>query len=253
MSVVLYPPNAVYSWRHVPSWMLLTLAAGSVNAGAFLACERYVSHVTGTAMRVGLNGDMENLVAEATLVLGCFILGAMASVLALEARHRRGKPVAYASPLVVVALLLIGVAAAGSHGVFGPFGGSVEVLSDLVLVSILSFAMGLQNAAVATTTGMAVRTTHLTGPATDLGVHLATALCVKGEERRASLRAAALRGGKIIAFIVGAAMMVPLTQMANYTAFVVPAAAVLVAAALSFVPEQKTTSSPESPGAQPAR
>lgn len=253
MSVVLHPPKAVYSWRHIPSWMLLTLAAGSVNAGAFLACERYVSHVTGTAMRVGLNSDVESLVAEAVLVLASFILGAMASVLALEARYRRGKPAAYASPLVVVALLLIGVAVAGSHGMFGPFGGSVEALNDLVLVSILSFAMGLQNAAVATATGMAVRTTHLTGPATDFGVHLATALCVQGEERKASLRAAALRGGKIIAFVAGAALMVPLAQIANYTAFVIPAAAVLVAAALSFVPERKPASPPVSSDAQPAR
>ena len=41
---------------------------------------------------------------------------------------------------------------------------------SIFLLSLLAFAMGLQNAAVASTTGLAVRTTHLTGPATDLGI-----------------------------------------------------------------------------------
>ena len=50
-----------------------------------------------------------------------------------------------------------------------------------MLLSILSFAMGLQNAAVATSTGLLVRTTHLTGPATDLGIHLVELCFVKGE------------------------------------------------------------------------
>jgi uncharacterized membrane protein YoaK (UPF0700 family) len=250
---VLHSPQSVYSWRHVPSWMLLTLAAGSVNAGAFLACERYVSHVTGTATRVGLSGDVEGLGAEAVLGLGCFILGAMASVLALEGRHRRGKPAAYASPLVVVALLIVSVAIAGGRGVFGPFGGAVEGPHDLMLISILAFAMGLQNAAVTTATGMAVRTTHLTGPATDLGIHLATALYVMGEERRAALRGAALRGGKIIAFVSGAALMVPLAAATAYTAFVAPAAAVLMAAALSFAPRRHPAATDVPSGARPAR
>lgn len=43
---------------------------------------------------------------------------------------------------------------------------------DFVLLCGLSFAMGLQNAAVASSTGQLVRTTHPTGPARDLGVHL---------------------------------------------------------------------------------
>jgi uncharacterized membrane protein YoaK (UPF0700 family) len=105
-----------------------------------------------------------------------------------------------------------------------------------LLLSLLSFAMGLQNATVATSTGMAIRTTHMTGPATDLGVHLATAFFTGGDARRNALRGAALRGGKIVAFVSGAALMVPVVRVSGYLAFLFPGTIILVATALSFLP-----------------
>ena len=82
--------------------------------------------------------------------------------------------------------------------------------------------MGLQNAAVASTTGLAVRTTHLTGPATDLGIHLGAALFATGQERRAAFKGATLRGGKILSFMVGAGLSVPLANWAGYLSLPVP-------------------------------
>jgi uncharacterized membrane protein YoaK (UPF0700 family) len=100
----------------------------------------------------------------------------------------------------------------------------------------LAFAMGLQNAAVASTTGLAVRTTHLTGPTTDLGIHLGAALLSTGDEQRAALRGAALRGGKVVAFMAGAALAVPLTGALGFLALLTSAAFVMVAVVLSFAP-----------------
>ena len=120
----------------------------------------------------------------------------------------------------------------------GPFG--AKVASDrppVPLLAVLSFAMGLQNAAVASTTGLAVRTTHLTGPTTDLGIHLGAALLGRGEDRRSALRGAALRGGKIVAFMAGGVLSVPLAAASGFLALLAPAAFVLVAAGLSFVPD----------------
>jgi len=105
------------------------------------------------------------------------------------------------------------------------------------MLSILTFVMGLQNAAVASTTGLAVRTTHLTGPMTDLGIHLATSLLATGAERKAALRGAALRGGKVIAFMVGAGLALPLSSTIGTLTLAVAGSFVLVAAALSFVPD----------------
>ena len=191
MSVALHSSSTIFSPRHVPSWLLLAFGAGSVNAGAFLACERFVTHVTGTVTRLGLDAGLWTLMLDYGIVLGCFIAGAMASVLALDARFHRGKAPLHALPLGIVATMLVGVALAGRLGAFGAFGQTVETAGAFALLSLLGFAMGLQNAAVASTTGLAIRTTHMTGPASDLGVHLASAYFTSGEARRAALRMAA--------------------------------------------------------------
>ena len=229
----LHTPRSVFSLRHAPSWLLLACSAGSVNAIAFMACSRFVTHVTGTVSRIGI--DSGTIALDYALVLGCFILGAMSSATLIEVRyHRRQQPL-YAMPLAMVAAILALLALTGSAGLFGKFGGSVEDPHDFVFLAIVAFAMGLQNAAVATSTGMLVRTTHMTGPATDLGVHLATALHSKGEPRRVALQNAALRAGKITAFTVGAAAGAALAGTFGYGALLAPALVIAAATALSFV------------------
>jgi uncharacterized membrane protein YoaK (UPF0700 family) len=226
----------VLSARHWPTWLLLAFVAGAVNAGALLACDRFVSHVTGTVTRVGLDFASPALMLDYALVLVAFIAGAMASVLAIQARVARNKPPLHSLPLVVVAAVLVGAAVAGHFGAFGPMGGPVEETSDFAFLCILAFAMGLMNATVASSTALAVRTTHMTGPATDFGVHLGTALIYAGDARKEALRLAALRGGKIVAFSVGAALMVVVVGALGYLAFIYPGLFILVATARSFLP-----------------
>jgi uncharacterized membrane protein YoaK (UPF0700 family) len=238
MACILHTPDTIFSARHAPSWLLLTGGSGLVNGLAFLACAQYVTHVTGTATRLGLEWPHAGVAAEYAVVVLSFIIGAMTSVLALQARAYRGERPLWSLPLVAVAFILAGVALVGPTGTFGPFGGEATTAEPpVVLLSLLAFATGLQNAAVATVTGLAVRTTHLTGPATDLGVHLGVAYFATGEERRTALRGAALRGGKVIAFVVGAGLALPLAETSGYLAFLVPAVFALTAAGLSFTPE----------------
>jgi uncharacterized membrane protein YoaK (UPF0700 family) len=233
--LALHSPQAVFSLRHAPSWFLLAFAAGAVNAVAFLACSRFVTHVTGTATQIGMNAGTVVLALDYLIVLGCFVIGALTSTVVIDGRHHQGKRPLYAVPLVVVAAVLASIAFLGTHGVFGPFGGDVESTQDFGFLSILAFAMGLQNAAVATSTGLVVRTTHMTGPATDLGMHLGTALHTQGDARRVALRHAALRAGKIASFTSGGAIGVIAAARLEYAAFFVPAAVVLVATGLSFL------------------
>lgn len=233
--LALHSPQTVFSLRHAPSWLGLAFSAGAVNAIAFLACSRFVTHVTGTVTHVGMDAQAIVLALDYAVVLGCFIVGAMTSVALIDGRHYQKKKPLYAVPLLAVSAILVALAIAGTSGVFGKFGGSIEGPRDFAFLSILAFAMGLQNAAVATTTGLIVRTTHMTGPATDLGMHLATALYVEGDPRRVALRHAALRAGKIASFTSGAAAGAVLAATLQYGAFFFPAAAVLAATALSFV------------------
>lgn len=236
MQVTLHDPRTIFTLRHSPSWVLLAMSAGAVNAGGFLACRRFVSHVTGTATMISINAHLRTLAIDLGLVMGSFILGAAVSVLALQGRKNRGQEPWHHVPLLGVSAILALVAVLGMAGAFGTFGGGVQGTADLALLSVLSFSMGLQNASVATLTGFMVRTTHLTGPASDLGVYLGTALVTVGTNRGLALRAAGLRALKIAAFIGGAAIMVPAARSLGFGAFFFPAATVLVATALSFVP-----------------
>lgn len=232
----LHRPETIFSLRHLPSWLLLAGAAGMVNAIAFLATQRFVTHVTGTATRLGMALASFWLAVDFAVVLVFFVLGAMLASVMIDVRAERGKKPWYAAPLFLTALLVLAVALAGRAGVFGPFGGSVDQPADFGLLSVLSFAMGLQNGAVATSTGLVVRTTHLTGPATDLGLGLAELLFVKKSERRSLVkRNVALRASKILSFVAGAAAAVPLANALDYAAFVVPALVVATANVLSFL------------------
>ncbi|MBK8170574.1 MAG: DUF1275 domain-containing protein [Sandaracinaceae bacterium] len=227
--------DAVLSVRHATSFMLLTMGAGAVNAGAFIACERFVAHVTGNVTRIGLDASAWVLMLEYVAVLVAFVVGAMLSVAAIQARAFRGERPRPGIPLLMVVATLCVAALAGYWGVFGPVGGHAEKPTDFALLYVLAGAMGLMNASVASSTAYAVRITHMTGPATDLAVHLATAWYARGEERKLALRLAGLRGGKILAFVVGAALMVPLMHTIGYLAFMMPALFVLVGTLRSFV------------------
>jgi uncharacterized membrane protein YoaK (UPF0700 family) len=157
----------------------------------------------------------------------------------------RGKRPLYALPLFITAALVAGAALGGKLGWFGPFGGSVDQPADFVLLATLSFAMGIQNGAVATSTGLLVRTTHLTGPATDLGLGLAELLFADEDRRRLAKRNVWLRAGKITSFVLGAAIAVPLCRTFEYGAFVVPAVAIAIANVLSFFDHRLDVAAPK--------
>lgn len=233
----LHKPENVLSLRHMPTWFLLCASSGLVNAGAYLAVRRFVSHVTGSVTHGGMLWVHPFVMFEYGLVLASFIAGAFLAVLMLGVPRFAKRDIVHALPLLMTAGLVATVGILGHHGLFGPFGGSVEDPADFGFMCVLALAMGAQNAAVATNTGMLVRTTHLTGPATDLGVSLAGVALMSGSARQRAVRESMLRAGKVLAFALGAAAMVPLAARLGHLAFLVPAAVTVVATAVSFVPK----------------
>lgn len=222
----------VHARKQVGIWVALAFSAGAVNAIALAACQRFVTHVTGTLTLLGTDHADPWLVLEYACVLGCFVLGAMASVVLIDGRRLRHREPWPLAPLAIVTAILFGTSIAGALDVFGPFGRTVETPGDFVLLSVLGFAMGLQNASVATTTGMIVRTTHMTGPVTDFAIALATAL--SGGERTvvdAARESAIIRAWKILAFAGGALVGVIAARQLQYGAFLLPAGTTMLAAA----------------------
>lgn len=162
--------------------LAVTLAwvAGYVNIVGIVVCGRAVSHVTGTVSAFGkdvADGDW-GLLAASGWLLWWFLVGAFVSGMATDvARRRRWKSI-YVLPMAVEAAALsafaLTIALDGAPQVEGG-----EVLKGgafLLATGFACFAMGLQNATITRISGGVVRTTHVTGVLTDLGLELVTVL-----------------------------------------------------------------------------
>jgi uncharacterized membrane protein YoaK (UPF0700 family) len=146
----------------------LALVAGLVNSAGFILIGSFTSHVTGNVGRMADNlalGHGEAALLAATMI-GAFFLGAFVASMALESNATQRKPVVYALLLFGEACLL------GTFYVLaGHVGHDPRVLDSIAL--LLCTAMGLQNSLVTRLSGAVVRTTHLTGVVTDLGIEAA--------------------------------------------------------------------------------
>ena len=148
--------------------LALAVVAGAANAGAYLAVKRYTSHMTGIVSSIA-----DNLVmGEFVLVLGAvgavvaFLLGAMTSAVMINFGRRRQARSQFALPLLLEALLFL------LFGLMGATLADVDGLFVPATVALLCFMMGLQNAVITKISGAVVRTTHLTGIITDLGIEM---------------------------------------------------------------------------------
>lgn len=149
--------------------LLLAFNAGAVNAGGFLVLHAYTSHMTGFASQLADSGVTGNrpLLLAALGAICAFVAGAAAcAVLVSWARAHRLRAI-YAPPLLLEAVLLLvfGIAGAVMLTWSTPFAVPMTVL-------LLSFIMGLQNAVGSKTSRGTIRTTHMTGNITDLGMEL---------------------------------------------------------------------------------
>lgn len=146
----------------------LSFVAGAINAGGFLAVGQYTSHMTGVLSSVADHLALgEFLLALAGLVaLMTFVAGAMTTALLVNWGLRRDLWSAYGLPLLAESLLLL---------VFGLFGAGINRVGGHLVpltVLILCFIMGLQNAVITKISKAEIRTTHVTGLMTDLGIEL---------------------------------------------------------------------------------
>jgi len=148
--------------------MALSFVAGAVNAGGFLFVHQYTSHMTGIISSIA---DMIVLghVALALASLGAFLsffLGAACSAMLINWARRRRLQSQYALALLIEATLLL---------CFGLMGGKLAASAGLAVsgtVMLLCFIMGLQNAIITKISRADIRTTHITGLLTDIGIEL---------------------------------------------------------------------------------
>lgn len=183
--------------KQLPRWVeyggfLLALLAGSINAVGLLEFHHQaVSHLTGASSLLGVRLGYLDFAAvfQIITVLAGFVLGATISGVLLEhpalkmGRH-------YSSVLLLEGCLLcLAIYTLEQHSDVGHY--------------LASAACGMQNAMVTTYSGAVIRTTHLTGMFTDLGLMIGARLRGVPFDRRRALLYVILISGFISGSLLG--------------------------------------------------
>lgn len=159
---------------------LLSFVAGIVNVAGFLAVQKLTTNVTGHFAffidEIFKLNFWEGF--NYFLYILFFFLGSFFSNFLIELTSRINDKLSYRIPVIIESLILIAVAVWGRI-----------LIADApnVLAYALLFAMGLQNSLVTTISNATVRTTHLTGLFTDLGIELSQLIFYKLKEQRKKL------------------------------------------------------------------
>ena len=153
---------------------VLAFVAGAANAGGFLAVGTYTSHMTGVVSALADQLVLGNVVLAAAAfgALAAFLLGAMTTAWLVNWGLREKLASAYGLPLLLESVLLL---------IFGIFGAVISLWSQFFVpltVVLLCFIMGLQNAVITKISKAEIRTTHVTGLVTDLGIELGKLLYI---------------------------------------------------------------------------
>lgn len=228
------------------NWFLLAFISGTVNAGGYLACARFVSHVTGFATLAGIdfaNGKYDTAMGILSVPV-FFLIGVMISAYFVDRQISEDRHAHQAFVMGLVSLCLFAAAYGGYVGWFSPFGGTLHLQRDYLFIALLCLASGLQNGTITTTSGASVRTTHLTGITTDLGIGIVRSLnsrllnSIRQRENRVNI----LRLGTITSFAMGSAMAAYIFMRAKYLGFLFPAGLALYVTGVAVWEEQSDTS-----------
>jgi uncharacterized membrane protein YoaK (UPF0700 family) len=195
---------------------LLCVTAGFVNAAGFLGFSVLTTNVTGHAAlfaeRIALQDWKTARVVALWMFL--FLLGAFISSLIVSFIGRNQR-FSYLVPMLIEMSILLGVA------IFG-YRYDHSLVAKEIFAGSLLFAMGLQNSLVSMVSGSVVRTTHLTGTFTDLGIEMGQILQRNTKDRTVLKARIKLRSVIIFFFMGGALAGAYLFRHFSFHAFFIP-------------------------------
>ena len=214
--------------------LLLAFTAGGINAGGFLVVGMYTSHMTGIISTVGDNLVLGNmaLVLGALGTLWAFLSGAGSTAILVNWARSHRLQSGFALPLLLeaVLMLLFGLMGAITLSWNTPFAVPLTVL-------VLAYLMGLQNAVITKMSSAEIRTTHMTGISTDLGIEMGKALYWNRSGKPAREQVRANRGrlrlfaSLLLVFMAGGVVGAAGFKYVGFI-WVVPLAAVLLVLSL---------------------
>jgi uncharacterized membrane protein YoaK (UPF0700 family) len=156
---------------------ILSFIAGLVNVVGFLSVQKLTTNVTGhfayfvdEFFRFQFSKSIIYL-----LYILFFLLGSFFSNFLIEIVDRTKERNIFIFPVLIEMLILITI---------GLFGHLVLINYPDIIALALLFSMGLQNSLITTLSNTMVRTTHLTGLFTDLGIELSQLFFYKSLEQK---------------------------------------------------------------------
>jgi uncharacterized membrane protein YoaK (UPF0700 family) len=146
--------------------LCLAMVGGYVNSAGFVLIGTFTSHVTGNVGRLADDVIRNEYRAAAGVLglIGAFLFGAFIASVSIESDRFDRTSYAYGVALSLEAILL---------ALFVLFGDLTCSHSAAAAAALLCVAMGMQNSLVTRLSGAVVRTTHLTGVVTDIGIEVA--------------------------------------------------------------------------------
>ena len=216
----------IFHRSHFYNWIALSFVAGTLNVGALMACGRFVTHVTGFASLFGENLALGRFAVAASIISVpvFFLLGGFISGLLIDLKITQKKRPQYGLAMALVTLCVAVAGGGGVLGWFGAWGSEVELTNNYLFLVCLALGSGIQNALVTSASGTVVRTTHLTGITTDLGIGLARVLFGKFDEKQLlhENRGNLLRASSITTFILGSGIGAFTFMRFGYSGFLLP-------------------------------
>jgi uncharacterized membrane protein YoaK (UPF0700 family) len=202
---------------------LLGVTAGFVNAAGFLGFSVLTTNVTGHVALFAESLAFQDWKGSRIIALYMFLFlaGSFCSSL-ITTLGNKNQRFSYALPILIEIVILLFSAVYG-HSYDG------RLISKEFFAGSLLFAMGLQNALVSMISGSVVRTTHLTGTFTDLGIELAQLISRKARDNGSLKSKINLRVFIILFFITGAVFGAFLFHRIRFDAFFAPVIFLLVA------------------------
>lgn len=145
---------------------LTAFTAGTINIASLLIFLSFTSNVTGhyAIFAAEISKGNWSQVAVVGLWIFLFFFGGFVSNFIVITFNKKSKYFAHAMPLVLEIACLLFV------GIYGQFYYRKTLEETEWLVALMLFATGLQNGLTASISNFSVKTTHLTGTTTDLGI-----------------------------------------------------------------------------------
>jgi len=179
---------------------LTAFTAGTINIASLLIFLSFTSNVTGHYAILAAEISQGNWTQVAVVGgwIFLFFFGGFVANMSVINLNRKSKYFAHALPIILEIMCLLTV------GIYGQFFYEKTLQETEALVALMLFATGLQNGLTASISNFSVKTTHLTGTTTDLGILVSMFTQKKFRKNPELIGRAKLLSSIMAAYVLGA-------------------------------------------------